>query len=354
MKRILLPAILMAVALLTSCNTTQKLYEAQEYDQVIMKVGHKASIGNVNLEEIEMLTSAYHRANQADHERILQLKATGQPDVWSEVYERYKSMNGRQKVLASLPKEVKSRIQFTQMNLDDELQGAKNKAESYLVAKIHQLLPADTTADILQAKKLTRQLTNVNPQNPHIIEYQLMALLRGASQLRTEFADDHHFPISKRAEEALLRFDEDELSRIPLGVSKARIPVTMFVEITDLMVTPNKDETATFKETTGNLTATVTDHALTKSATMKAKLSFFYKDPDNMEPGGWNVLTLPEYEVTSRFNYTYSTVEGDRNACTEQTLENVKRQAIPFPTDESMVMDAAREMNDLFAKTLAK
>lgn len=356
MKRILLPAILMAVALLTSCNTTKKLYEAQEYDQVIMKVGHKAHFNRASLEELDLLGSAYHQANQTDHERILQLKASGQPDVWPEIYERYKSMNGRQKVIAPLPKEVKQRMRYTDLNLDDELKGARNKAETYLVAKIRQLMPSDTTANVPQAEKLLRQLTSVSPSNPHLIEFQLMALIRKSSQLRTEisFSENHRLPLSPKAEEALMRFDEDELSRIPLGVCNANLQPAMFVEVTDLLVTPNKDETATFKETKGNQTATVTDHALSKTATLKARVTFLYRDSDGFGSSQWHILSLPEYEVTSKFNHTYSTIEGDRNACSEQTLENLKRQAIPFPTDESLLIDAAKEMNDLFAKTLMK
>ena len=353
MKRILLP-LLLVMAFFASCNTTKKLYEAQEYDQVIMKVGHKAHFDRASLEELDLLTSAYHKANQADHERILQLKASGQPDVWPEIYERYKSMNGRQKVIAPLSKEVKQRLQFTDLKLDDELQGAQNKAESYLVAKINQLMPADSTADFPQAKKLLQQLIRVNPENPHINEFRLMALIRQSTQLRTEYSDDHHVPLPKKAEEALMRFDEDELARIPLGVCHPRIPVTMFAEITDLLVTPNKDETASFKETKGDLTATVTDHVLSKTATMKARLWFIYKDPDSFGPAEWHAFSMPEYEVTSKFQYNYSTVEGHPEACSEQTLENLKRPVIPFPTDESLLLDAAKEMNDLFAKTLMK
>ena len=84
----LIPALLL-VALLASCNTTKKLYEAQEYDQVIQRLASDATRGRANDKELNMLAASYHQANQADHERIQALKSTGQPDVWPEIYQRY-------------------------------------------------------------------------------------------------------------------------------------------------------------------------------------------------------------------------------------------------------------------------
>ena len=355
MKRILLPIILSAMAIFTACNTTRQLYEAQEYDQVIMKAGPKACAGRASLEEIELLAASYHQANQADHERIQSLKATGQPSVWPEIYERYTSMEGRQELLAPLPREVKKRIGYTDLGLEDELQGAQNKAEAYLVAKIHLLLTSTSPTDIQEAKKLTEQLQRVNPNNPHIQQFQLMAMMRQAPQLKTEFVyDNHRHPLPEGVEVAIMRFDEATLSKFPLGVSNTVSHATMYVEVLDFIVSPNKEETASFKESKGNVTATVTDHVLSKTATIKAKLTFIYKDSESATPNAWNAIVLPDYEATSKFNYSFSTVEGSRDACSEQTLERLKKQPIPFPTDESLLIDAGREMNGMIGETLSK
>ena len=55
MKHYLLPIALLACVLATSCNTNKRLFETG---------------------------MAYHQANPADHERIMELKNTGSPDVW--------------------------------------------------------------------------------------------------------------------------------------------------------------------------------------------------------------------------------------------------------------------------------
>ena len=140
MKHLILSLAILASLSLLSCNSTKKLYEAKEYDQLIMKNAPKLCSGRINPDEVRWVASAYHEANQADHERIQQLKASGQPDVWPEIHERYKSMNGREKLLSCLPKELKKSINYQTLNLDEELELSKNKAESYLSAKIKQLL----------------------------------------------------------------------------------------------------------------------------------------------------------------------------------------------------------------------
>ena len=102
MKYLRLIPVLMLGAMLTACNTTKKLYEAQEYDQVIQRVAPEVCQGKMNDKDLNYVAASYHKANQADHERIQALKATGQPDVWPEIYQRYCSMKGRNEALANM------------------------------------------------------------------------------------------------------------------------------------------------------------------------------------------------------------------------------------------------------------
>ena len=83
-------------------------------------------------------------------------------------------------------------------------------------------------------------------------------------------------------------------------------------------------------------------------------MTFLFKDRESITGSEWNVVKLEDFVTSSNFNYTYTTVEGSQEACSEQTLENLKHQIIPFPTDESLLLDAAKELNDLIAKTLSE
>lgn len=299
MKKLLFPAVLLISIMITSCNTTKKLYEAKEYDKIIMKEAPKVCSGRIQPNKISLIAAAYHEANQADHERIQALKSTGNPDVWPEIFERYCSMKGRNDALSCFPNEIKKNIHYTKLDLDDELQMARNKAEAYLSASINQNL-SSANPDLDQADKMIRQLESINKDNSHLNGLKVKSMAK--------------------------RYGD--ISRL------------MHVEVFKKQVGPNRDETVTFKETRGDLAATVTDHKLSKEATIKGKVNF-------IDPGSKRMLFSMPYEVSSKFEHNYSTVEGSREACSEQTLEGLKKQPVPFPTDESLIEDAKQNLTNL-------
>ena len=272
MKRSILLITLLACIIATSCNTNKRLFETG---------------------------MAYHQANQADHERIQALKATGSPDIWFEVFERYCSIKGRSDEMSHFPTEVKRQINYRPINVDDELNGARNKAEAYLTAKINMALNSESP-DLDYVDKLIKDLERVNCDNSRLTDFKLKSMAK--------------------------RFGG--LDRI------------MHIEVFQQQVGPNRDESVSFKETNGNLTATVTDHKLSKSATIKGKANFI--DPRSKRM----MLSIP-YEMTSNFEYNYSTVEGPQEACSEQTIESLKKKPIPFPTDESLLQDARQKVVEM-------
>lgn len=272
MKRSHLLIALLACILATSCSTTKRLY-------------------NTGM--------AYHQANQADHERIQALKATGSPDIWFEVFERYCSIKGRSEEMSHFPPQVKRQINYRPINVDDELNGARNKAEAYLMAKIQMELDK-ATPDLDYTDKLIKDMERVNRDNSRLTDFKLKSMA--------------------------MRFG---------GLEKL-----MHVEIFQQQAGPNRDESVSFKETNGNLTATVTDHKLSKSATIKGRVNFI--NPKNKRM----LLSMP-YEMTSKFEHTYSTIEGPQEACSEQTLENMKQKPVPFPTDESLIEDAKQKVVEM-------
>lgn len=299
MKKIILPLAILATLFACSCNTTKKLYKAQEYDQVIMRNAQRICSGRLNNNMLSMVVESYHRANQADHERIQALKATGKPEVWPEIFERYCSMKGRNDALSCLPKELKQRINYTALELDEPIQSSKNKADAYLTAFIAQQLGSNNP-DLDQTDRMIRQLEGINRDNSRLNEFKLKSMAR-------RFGD-----ISK----------------------------LMHIDVRQHQVGANRDEAVTFKETYGNLTATVTDHVLSKSATIKGKVNFI--DPKSKRM----LLSLP-FDVTSKFEHNYTVVDGPQEACSEQTLARLKQQPLPFPTDESLLKDAEKQLVEM-------
>lgn len=346
----LIPALLLG-AMLVACNTTKKLYEAQEYDQVIQRVAPDICDGDMNANRINMVAASYHKANQADHERIQALKATGQPDVWPEIYQRYCSMKGRNEALACFPKEVKQGMNYVKLDLDDDLTAARNHAEAFLVAKASQLLSSGSKTDAEEADKYIEQLERTNQENRNLPQLKKKSLLCQADRVFVAIDNDDERPLGGGFANAVLSFDEGEVpANVMPAIRNTRMrdkDAEVMVVISDVQVTPNRLDEVTFKETNGGKTVEVTDHSQNKTVTVTGTMKYY-------DAYGYRALAVVPFEVKSSFKNDYTTIKGDREACSAETLERLNSQPVPVPTDESMLIDAAKKLNDLIATELKK
>ena len=351
----LIPALLLG-AMLTACNTTKKLYEAQEYDQVIQKVAPKICDGDMNAKQINYVAASYHKANQADHERIQALKATGQPDVWPEIYQRYCSMKGRNDALACFPKEVKQGMNYVKLDLDEDMTIARNKAEAYLVAKANQLLSTGAKQDGQEAMRYVAQLARTNKDNPNIPRFVRRSLLCFGDAVFIGFSNASDFTLPQEFKANVLAFDAGELPTYNTFLTewdrKLIIMHSVGAVVDEVIISPVRLDEVTFKETNNGKTVDVTDHSQNKSVTIKGHIvmdcaSCSIRNED--EP----MYSIP-FEVKSTFKNDYTTIKGDREACSAETLNRLNTQPVPVPTDESMLIDAAKKLNDLIASELKK
>ena len=338
----LIPALLLG-AMLTACNTTKKLYEAQEYDQVIQRVAPDICDGDLNAKHINYVAASYHKANQADHERIQALKATGQPDVWPEIYQRYCSMKGRNEALSCFPKQVKKDINYVKLDLDDDMMAARNQAEAYLVAKANQLLSSGSKADAEEAGQYIIQLKRTNPENAQLLNLRKKRAMYLVDKVEMGMRSEYYLP--EGFEENLFQFDEREL---PHGVDRIYVtksPNFANVVIDKLKVTPTRLDEVTFRENNSGKAVEVTDHSQSKSVTVSGYIQYLNRG---------KVFASVPFEVTSTFKNDYTTIKGDREACSAETLSRLNTKPVPVPTDESMLLDAAKRLNDLLGEELRK
>ena len=118
------------------------------------------------------------------------------------------------------------------------------------------------------------------------------------------------------------------------------------VNIEEMAMSPIRLDEVTFEETREGKTVSVTDHSQTKSATLKGNVE--YRDAEGRRSG------VVPFEVKSAFKNDYTTIKGDREACSTETLSRLDSHPVPVPTDESMLIDAAKKLNDLLATELKK
>ncbi len=356
MKYLRLIPVLLLGAMLTACNTTKKLYEAQEYDQVIQRVAPEICAGDLNANRINMVAASYHKANQADHERIQALKATGQPDVWPEIYQRYCSMKGRNDALACFPNQVKNGMNYVKLDLDEDMTVARNHAEAFLVAKANQLLATGTKEDGQEAMKYVVQLARTNKDNPNISRFVMRSSLCFGDAVFIGFGNASDFTLPRVFKANVLAFDAGELPTYNTFLTewdrKLFIMYSVDAVVDEVKISPVRLDEVTFKETNNGKTVDVTDHSQNKSVTVKGYIvmecvSCSIRDDDKP------MFSVP-FEVTSTFKNDYTTIKGDREACSAETLSRLNTQPVPVPTDESLLIDAAKKLNDLIATELKK
>ena len=346
----LIPALLLGV-MLTACNTTKRLYEAQEYDQVIQRVAPEVCAGDMNVRDINYVAASYHKANQADHERIQALKATGQPDVWPEIYQRYLSMKGRNEALACFPTRVKADMNYVPLNLDEDLTAARNHAEAFLVAKATQLLGTGSRADVVEAERYVEQLQRTNKDNASLPLLRQQCCMRLADRVLVAVDNEDERMLQRDFVDAVLQFDDGEVPNNVVSATRhSRMTdddVLVLVVVNDVKVSPARLDEVTFKETNGDKTVMVTDHSQNRTVTVTGTIQ--YKNGDS-----YRMLSAVPFTVTSTFKNDYTTIQGDRDACSAETLSRLNSAPVPVPTDESMLVDVARKLNDLLAAELKK
>ena len=357
MKYLRLIPVLLLGAMLTACNTTKKLYEAQEYDQVIQRLAPDICAGDMNANRINMVAASYHKANQADHERIQALKASGQPDVWPEIYQRYCSMKGRNDALSCFPTNVKNGMNYVKLDLDEDMAVARNKAESFLEAKINQLLASGRKEDGLEANRYFIQLVKTNKNNPNISRYLMRTSLCFGDAVFLGYGNSSDYHLTPEFKATVLAFDEGELPTYNVFHTEMNRSLfymyTIAAVVKEVKVSPVRLDEVTFKESNNGKSVDVTDHSQNKSVKVSGNIICFCSScslhSDDEEP----MFSVP-FEVTSTFKNDYTTIKGDREACSAETLSRLDNQPVPIPTDESMLIDAAKKLNDLIAAELRK
>ena len=118
------------------------------------------------------------------------------------------------------------------------------------------------------------------------------------------------------------------------------------VDVRDVTVSPIRVDEVSFKETNGGKTVEVTDHTQSKTATISGVM--VYRDHN-----GRLIGSVP-FEAKSTFKNDYTTIKGDHEACSAETLNRLNSKPVPVPTDESLLLDAARKLNDLIVVELKK
>lgn len=318
-------------------------YFTTEHNSDFNKLLPKAQKDKLNEKKLAVFSNSYHQANEEDYKRIIELKQSGQADIWIEIYFRTKNINDRQKQVENLSEEIKKQINFKKLNLDSEINNSKEKAELYICAKVNVLLREINEENLKEAQLLISQLSNINPQSKNIGELKLKSVILQSKQILFRVATPIELYLPQEFAKIILDFDDETMYGIPFDVvpdKNTEYDLMIRIMIDEKIVSPERVDAVTFVEEKDNLKAVVTDRTMSKHATLKGKIQVIDVENDEI------IINTP-YNVTSTFRHQYAEISGDKSACSEHTLQFLESKVIDFPSNESLLKGAAKELNSV-------
>ncbi|NVN94564.1 MAG: hypothetical protein HXX18_04675 [Bacteroidetes bacterium] len=159
MKKFIYATFIVFIVVACSSSSIKNLQKGN-YDKAIDKSIKELLKDPTKDEEIKVLSQAYLLANQNDNQKIEQLKLSGQPDIWDQIYSSYNALQNRQEKVARLAQVINlNYIGYQNVNYNNEITNAKNKAAEYFYVHAKTLLDkgdkysARTAYDELQKTK---------------------------------------------------------------------------------------------------------------------------------------------------------------------------------------------------------
>ena len=364
--------VLAVLFLLTACTSSKKLLEKGQYDKAIEKSAKALRKDPGNTEELYVLKEAYRQANTFDKERIEFLVRENRDENWLEIYFLYSQLESRQDVIRSLPTRLQK--QFTLVDYDEQIiESKKSAAEALYQQGLEYLERGDRQSarlayeEFMEVKQIYADYRNVNQR------------LDEAKYLGTNFV---LLRIENTSDKVLPEDFDTELRKIGLGDlntkwlqyetyadTSMQYDFHLVLNISKIAVSPEQIDRSQYteskeiqdgmryvfdedgnvkKDSLGNdirvpnmvtVSANVTESIQRKSALVGGSL-------DYIDLGTNQLVKTEKLAVEAVFKHFSAIASGNRKALSEESLRKVDSKPIPFPSNEVMLMDAARKLKE--------
>lgn len=344
-----LKILFVCITIFLSYSTKAQTYSS-EHDKTIEKLIPKAKKNKLNEKQLNTLSHSFHHANEEDHQRIMELKMSGEADIWPEIYFRLTNIDKRQSQIKVLPNDIKNAINFKLLDLDNDIASAKEKAELYLCAKTNLLLKSPSAENINESQKHVKTLSAINPNNSKLEDFRLKLTVLPAKNIMLRIGTLPKIQLPQNFAQLALDFDDKTIYGIPLDTEQNKnkdYDLTILIIVEETSISPERIDAVTFDEKKGDLLAKVTDKTMSKTATIKGHIEYIDVKNDN-------ILIKTPFNIGSTFVYNYAEYSGDEAACSAKTLELIQKQVVDFPSDEVLLKDTARKLNSILKNLFQK
>jgi len=301
--------------------------------------------------QLDRLNLYYSEANRMDLDRISELMATGQPDIWYEVYLRYKRLKGRQDMVSVLPPTSLNRIGFTEIDYNDDIDVSSRNAAAFFYAHSELLLK---TGDRMESQMaydellLVALMFNVYRDMDKMLR---VAIPNAAENLKLEV----HNNTGQKLNSPIISgvgssFDPlRAIAQQSSNKKKTGYDFTIRIILNEINVSREQVKSKKYREerdilgdnyqVLDTISCDVTEHWQRKSSLLKGKIEYVDNSREQV------VNTVP-VSVESIFVHKYASLTGNIEAAGKDTRELVEKREAPYPDNETLIMDAVEKFRE--------
>jgi hypothetical protein len=351
-------------------QSPSKLIDQGEYDRAIEVCVEKLQDGKGKKDVLYAeLKHAFETANAASQDSIRMLKASGQPDIWFDVFMAYSDLQKR--YLTIMPVADMLQADMVKLPLTDyssDVETARQNAAAYLYAHGMSLLKSGVKSDAGKAYEEFLLISMLYEDYKDIDVQMRRALGASATLARLEVNNlsGASLPPDFIAdiEDIVLTFRERQyLDYVVKAKPGQHYTLILAIDIHSVNITPgtvNEKEYTTSHKDPESFAANYEDKSKfeedkkhedfnkckikeiyqVKTAVIKGQVKYID------EQSGAIMYAIP---VTARsvFENKTATASGDMYACPPEILEILDKPKLKFPKNGEMVTDAGKEFKML-------
>ncbi|MDX9907155.1 MAG: hypothetical protein RBS55_11255 [Bacteroidales bacterium] len=295
------------------------------------------------------LKSTYDEACRIDRDRIHELRAGGQPDIWYEIFRNYQMLENRQAVVKRIPDASLQKAGIAFADYSKELEEAKYKATAYLYAHAQKLLETGSVPDARQAYAELMKAASLNNSYKEIDKQIRKAVLKGASDV--EFEMDNR--TGKVVSSSMIRylsvivweFKKANYDHEKPGKPDKSFPFTLRVVLEELQIGKDQVRDLQYQEErdvmrdfmiVDTIRCQISETRQLKKAVLSGRLEYIDRRTGQ-------VVNRVPVKVESVFTNAYATLQGNPDAAGDETRRLLKSSRVAYPSNEQMILDATEE-----------
>jgi hypothetical protein len=341
--------LLFTIFLVSVTGNSVLAQDQKQYDEEIGTLVRKIQQYPGREKYLVELNENYLKANNICHEQVTELRKTGQPDIWYEIYTTYLQLDNRQKLVMQLPEKSVQDAGIVFIDYKENLKESKYKALAYLHAHGERLLQSEKPEDARQAYADLMKAASLDGSFINIDKDIRLAILKGATSIEFELQNRTGKSISPATVEQLTVIIR-EFNKARSGLPKPDSTDQSFafilrVSLEELVIGPDQVRELEYQEerdvlngdvVVDTIKCLVSETRQLKKAQLKGSLEY-------VEKRSGNVVNRVPIQVETIFSNAYATLQGNPDAAGEETRKLLKAAKAGYPGSDQMVRDVTEE-----------